>query len=285
VIFDEVAFWRDETGANPDREVYNAILPGLMTLPGSVLIGISTAYRKAGLLYEKYADHYGKDDEDTLVVLGTSRQFNPLLDERVIDRALARDPEVARAEWLSIWRSDIDEFLGRDIIENAVDQGVIVRPYIDGLSYRAFADPSGGVNDSFTLGIAHCEAGNVAVLDCLREWKAPFNPSSVVAESADLVRSYKLLAVTGDRYAASWVTEAFRNQGIRYEASELDRSAVYENVIPLFASGRARILDHPQLIQQFQSLERRTRVGGRDRIDHAANAHDDLANACAGGAP
>jgi hypothetical protein len=42
VIFDECAYWRDETSATPDIEVYNAILPGLTTLPGAMLIGISS---------------------------------------------------------------------------------------------------------------------------------------------------------------------------------------------------------------------------------------------------
>lgn len=281
-IMDEVNFWRDETGANPDSEVYNALEPGLATLPGSLLIGISTAYRKAGLLYSKFAEHYAKPDDETLVVKGTSRQFNPSLDQARIDRAIARDPEVGGAEWLSIWRSDIGEFLGREIIENAVDRDVVVRPPAEGIHYFAFADPSGGISDSFTLAIAHREAGNVGVLDCLSEWRSPFNPSSVVAEIADLLHSYRLGTLRGDKYAANWVTEAFRAQSIRYESSDLDRSAIYENAIPLFSSGRARILDHERLVQQFHGLERRTRAGGRDRIDHAANAHDDLANACAG---
>jgi hypothetical protein len=282
VIMDECAFWRDESGANPDVEVYNAVLPGLSTLPGNLLIGISTAYRKAGLLYSKFSEHYGKDDDETLVIRGPSKSFNPLLDDKLIQRAIARDPEVANAEWLSIWRSDIGEFLGRAIIENAVDRDVIVRAPVDGTKYYAFADPSGGISDSFTLAIAHREAENVAVLDSLTEWKSPFNPSAVVAEAADILHSYKLSTVKSDRYAANWVTEAWRTHQIKCIASELDRSALYENVIPLFASGRARILDNERLVQQFHGLERRTRAGGRDRIDHTSGAKDDLANSCAG---
>jgi hypothetical protein len=282
VIFTECAFYRDETGANPDKELYAAIQPGLSTIPGSLLIGISTPYRKTGLLYEKFAEHYGKPDDDVLVVKGTSKLFNPLLDEKIIQRALARDPDAARSEWLAEWRSDIGEFLGREVIEAAVDRDVVVRPPATDTRYFAFADPSGGISDSFTLAIAHREPKNVAVLDCLREWKAPFNPASVVAEIADLLRSYRLTTLRGDRYAASWVVEAFRAQQIRYDASELDRSAIYENAIPLFASGRARILDNERLLQQFHSLERRTRAGGRDRIDYSSGAKDDLANACAG---
>jgi hypothetical protein len=42
------------------------------------------------------------------------------------------------------------------------------------------------------------------------------------------------------------------------------------------------LLDHPRAIAQLCSLERRTARGGRDSIDHAPGAHDDLANAVAG---
>ena len=43
VILDEVAFWRDEDSANPDVETYNALVPGLVTLPGAMLIGIANS--------------------------------------------------------------------------------------------------------------------------------------------------------------------------------------------------------------------------------------------------
>ena len=42
------------------------------------------------------------------------------------------------------------------------------------------------------------------------------------------------------------------------------------------------LLDHPRLIAQLGGLERRTARGGKDSIDHAPGAHDDVANAAAG---
>jgi phage terminase large subunit-like protein len=41
-IFDEVSFWRDETTATPDSEVYSAVLPSLATTNG-MLVGISSS--------------------------------------------------------------------------------------------------------------------------------------------------------------------------------------------------------------------------------------------------
>jgi hypothetical protein len=48
-IFDECAFWQSELTTNPDVEVYQAVVPSLATLPGAMLIGISTPYRRACL--------------------------------------------------------------------------------------------------------------------------------------------------------------------------------------------------------------------------------------------
>jgi phage terminase large subunit-like protein len=48
VIFDETAFWRDDTSAAPDVEIYTAVLPSLATTNG-MLVGISSPYRKTGM--------------------------------------------------------------------------------------------------------------------------------------------------------------------------------------------------------------------------------------------
>jgi hypothetical protein len=47
-IFDEVSFWRDDSTATPDSEVYTAVLPALLTTNG-MLVGISSPYRRVGL--------------------------------------------------------------------------------------------------------------------------------------------------------------------------------------------------------------------------------------------
>src|SRR6266849_2005910 len=284
VIFDEVSVWRSESSAAPDVETYHAILPGMATLPGSMLIGISSPYKKSGLLYDKWREHYGREG-DILVIRAPSMVLNPTLDQRIIDDAMERDPAVARAEWMAEWREDLAQFLDRQVVEAAVDVGVLVRPPIPNVKYHAFADPSGGAGDSFTLAVAHSEktdVGEMEVLDCLIERRAPFNPDAVAAEMAATLKSYGLGSCTGDRYAAGWVTQSFAKHGIRYHHSQRDRSAIYGEVLPLFTSGRARLLDNRRLVAQFAALERRTSSVGRDRIDHPVNMHDDLSNSTAG---
>jgi hypothetical protein len=131
------------------------------------------------------------------------------------------------------------------------------------------------------MAIAHDE-GNIAVLDCLVEIKAPFNPTSATQQIAETLKSYGLTSTTGDKYAAQWVVDAFAKNGVLYRHSERDRSAIYLDILPLFTSGRVRLIDNKRLVSQFASLERRTSAAGRDRVDHGPGGNDDVCNSAAG---
>jgi hypothetical protein len=281
VIFDETAYWRSDDSANPDFEVYNAILPGMVTLPGSMLVGISTPYRRSGLLFDRWRRCYGKPDDHVLVVKGPSTTFNPTLPQSVIDAALERDPEAAAAEWLAEWRSDLADFVSREVVDAAVVSARFELPPIGGAKYTAFVDPSGGSSDSMTLAIAH-DADGVGILDCVREVRAPFRPGDVVAEFAALLQTYGIAEVTGDRYAGEWPDERFIEHNISYIAAEHPKSDIYREFLPLLNGGMVELLDHPRLISQLCSLERRTARGGRDSVDHPPGGRDDVANAVAG---
>jgi hypothetical protein len=53
-----------------------------------------------------------------------------------------------------------------------------------------------------TLAIAHRDADGRAILDAVRERRPPFSPEATVAEFAQLLKSYGVVAVTGDRWKA-----------------------------------------------------------------------------------
>ena len=57
--------------------------PGLARIRGSMLILITTAHKRSGLLYQKWRDAYGRNDPDVLVVKGTTLQFNPTFDAKI----------------------------------------------------------------------------------------------------------------------------------------------------------------------------------------------------------
>jgi phage terminase large subunit-like protein len=92
-ILDEVGFYRDDSQryANPDIELVAAVSPGLARVPNSMLVLISSVYRRSGVLFDYWHDCHGKADEDILVVKGTTRQFNPSFDQKKIDKAIVKE--------------------------------------------------------------------------------------------------------------------------------------------------------------------------------------------------
>ena len=77
------------------------------------------------------------------------------------------------------------------------------------------------------------------------------------------------------------MVDAFAKVGVTYEHAERDRSEAYLDALPLFTSGRVRLLDNPRLVSQFAALERRSTPVGRDRVDHGPGGRDDCCNAAA----
>ena len=282
VVCDEIAFWQTEDGsANPDTEILNGLRPGMATIPGALLLAISSPYARRGALWEAYRKHYGQDGDPVLVWQADTGTMNPAVDAGIIANAYEQDEAAAAAEYGAEFRRDIESFVSREAIEAVVVPGRRELPPALGLKYRAFIDPSGGSQDSMTLAIAHRGNGR-AVLDCVREWRPPFNPSEVVAECAETLRAYRVTSVTGDRYGGEWPRERFREHSIRYEPAEKTKSEIYAELLPLLNSGRVELLDQPRLIAQLLALDRRTARGGKDSIDHPPGAHDDVLNAAAG---
>ena len=280
-LCDELAFWMsDENSSSPDSEIIAALRPAAATIPGAVLLKASSPYARRGVLYEDHRKHFGQDS-DVLVWQADTRTMNPTVPQSFIDAETEKDPANAAAEYGAQFRTDVESFIAREVIDAAVVAGRYELPPLMEHTYFAFVDPSGGSADSMTLAISHRE-GDVAVLDLVREVKPPFNPSEVVGEFVQELRRYGIGYVRGDRYGAEWVASQFRERGIEYRVSDQAKSDIYKELLPLLNSGKIALLDHPRLIAQLCGLERRTARSGKDSIDHAPGGHDDIANAVAG---
>jgi hypothetical protein len=281
-IFDEVAHWRSENTVSPDEDVYQSVKPAMVTIPNSLLIGISSPHARRGLLWRKVNEFYGKPGR-TLVARASTWVMNPTLarDHPDIEEAYASDPTWADAEFGAQFRVDVESYASREVVEAATDWNVHERPPREGVRYLGFVDPSGGARDSFVAAIAHAE-GEIGILDCVKEFRPPFSPERVIDECADLFRRYRVSKITGDQYALGWVQEPFRRVGLDYKAAD-PKNAIYISFLPLLNSGRSRLLGNRRLINQLLALERTTSRGaGRDTIDHPRGGYDDLINAAAG---
>ena len=297
VILDECAFlgYSEESKVRSDTELVRAIKPGLATTGGR-LIAISSPYAQKGWCYTQYKKNFGNDAGKTLVWNCSSRTMNSTLPQSIVDDALEEDRPAALAEYMGQFRQDVCTFVSRDLIESLVVPGRQDIPPQPNLSYVGFADVSGGRVDDAALAIAHRE-GRMVIIDCLKRYKSPHNPHVVVAEMVKVLREYRCDKAIGDAYAAEWTKTTFEALGIKYErASKTEwsegtriknkvakpRSQLYMELLPRLHAAEIELPDNDMLITQLSNLERRTRSGGRDTIDHGPGGHDDLANAVAG---
>ncbi|HVL66535.1 MAG TPA: hypothetical protein VM364_04650 [Vicinamibacterales bacterium] len=282
-IIDESAFLRtDDESAEPDSELVAALVPAMATVPGGLLMLISSPYARRGELWKAFAEHYGKPDAPVLVWRAATRTMNPSVPQSVIDRAYAEDEAHAAAEYGAEFRRDVETFISKEAIAAVRRVGRRELRREAEVRYSAFVDPAGGSGtDSFTLAIAHRTTGR-AVLDVIREQRPPFSPEDTVREFARVLRSYGIAEVTGDAYAGDWPRERFRAHGIGYRVSEETKSEIYRRFLPLLNAAEIELLDHDILLRQLERLERRKTRGGREVIDHPPSGRDDVANAAAG---
>jgi hypothetical protein len=283
VICDELAFWfQDTTYANPDTEILAAVRPGLLTTRGPLILA-SSVYGKSGELYSAFKKHFGPSGAPAvLVAYGTSRDFHETLPQGEIDQALAADPARNAAEYLSQWRTDVETFVSRELVEACCADYVELAP-ASGRTYWAFCDPAGGSgSDSFALAISYKD-GQQIVVAAVREIKPPFMATEAVERLAALLRMYGVARLQGDKWSGGVMPDLFARAGVRYEQSVLIKSDIYASILPLINSGRVTLPRNDRLVHQFASLERTTAFGsGRERIDHPRDMHDDLCNAVAG---
>jgi hypothetical protein len=280
VAVDELAFFRSSEGYPTDVEMLRAVRPTLATTGGRLIV-LSSPYGQAGALWELHRRHFGQDDAPVLVWQASAPEMNPTLPADYLRRMADDDPEAYRAEVLGEFRAGVSTLFDPEALEPVIARGVRERPPVPDARYVGFVDPSGGRADRFTLAIAHAKR-DTAVLDVVRAWSPPFNPSGVIAEAAAVLRTYRITTVRGDRYSGEFVTEGFREQGIRYEPAPLDRSQLYLELLPRVNAATVQLLDLPELLRELRGLERRRGASGRDRVDHVPGAHDDIANAVAG---
>ena len=179
-LLDEVAIWEsDGTSAGPDVEVINAIKPGMATIPGAMLLCASSPHARRGA----YRQHFGQNDDPVLVWQATTRAMNPRVPQAFMDAHMARDPARAQAEYGAQFRTDVETFISREVVDAAIVPGRHELPRIAGVKYVGFVDPSGGSSDSMTLAIAHVEGDAAGSRRAVVELSARFGPRAGIMTS------------------------------------------------------------------------------------------------------
>lgn len=295
-VLDEVGvWWQDADSANPDYEIYRALSPAQLQFEEPKIVGISSPWNKAGLLWRffeagtggsKIAARTGKTPPDFASVMvahaPTAMMQNPLVTREYLAAERARDLRAFERECLALFQDSISGFFPPALVEQAIEGGVAEHAPVPGRRYLAAMDPA-FKRDAFALTIVWNE-GNQVRQAAIRRWVAkadqPLNPREVLAEIADLCRAFGISVIHTDQYHLESLTQLALDfglslWGINFTAKS--KAQLYGNLQQLFAQGRIKLLDHPEQTRELKALERTLSQGGQVLIAAPPGLHDDLA--------
>jgi hypothetical protein len=300
----EAAFYRLSGSVNADTEILASVRRGMVGFPTSKLLIVSTPFAKSGILYDYFQRFYGRDDSmDVLVWRASAAFMNPTITQaRLDEERRVMDPGQFEREFLAEFVDDASAWLPGDLIEAAVDTGIVERPYNPAHKYSMAIDASGAGACGFAVSVTHVEQADTArvvVQDLGRVWMKPpsgqLNLDAIVREIVGLGEDYRVKFAWSDRYAGAWPKQRFeavsggrftlKDPVVRRNAQEvyLHKSDAFFETAPLFRTGCIRLLDLPSQTREFRNLESRPMEGGRMRISKppVRSEMDDQATALA----
>ena len=280
-ICDELAFWpHDSNAANPEREVLDALYPGMANVKNPKLIKISTPFGKRGSLWTEFQDR-----KSLLfpVFQVTTSEMNPTIKSGELEMHRERDESKFRREFMAEFSEDINDWIDPEIVGRCVVLGRRELPPELGVFYIAAIDPA-FCRDDFALAIAHRQSNGSVVLDLLVRWrgskKIPVSWEQVRADIQYHCKRYGISAVYGDQHCASIIKEQLKQIGIYFNEITFGsntRAEIFGNLKHLMHQSKIELLDNREFLEQFLNLEELTKDGGRIDIQPGGTMKDDLA--------
>lgn len=297
-VLDEVGVWYQEAeSANPDYEIYRALSPGQVQFPDRKIVGISTPWNKAGLLFQYaeagtegwklYQDSAREQYRDVLVIAGaTAVMGNPLVNREFLVRERERDERAFEREILAEFQDSISGFIPTILVEHARQAGIYERPYDAKWTYYPAIDPAFR-RDAFAFTVVHNENG-VIVQDCVRRFMARpgevLSPEAILDSIVPLLLEYRSSVVYSDQYHLESLGQLLRMRGIEIipvTFTAKSKSQLFGNLQQLFLQRKIQLLDDAETIRELKSLERVLTGGGSVQISAPQGLHDDMASVLA----
>ena len=119
-LLDEAAFWTVEGSTDADVEIVAGLKPAMAQFPDKMLLMASSPYGRRGAFWELFKDHHGVDGSRVLVWQAATRTMNPTIPQVEIDVEYEKDAARASAEYGGQFRTDIESFISREVVADAV---------------------------------------------------------------------------------------------------------------------------------------------------------------------
>ena len=284
-VCDEIGFWADEDGAaNSAEEVVSSLLPRMVNVRHAKLVKISTPFARSGLLWCEFQE---RAELDFPVWQITTQDMNPTVTEVTLEKALRRDEEKFRREYLAEFTGTINTWVVSEILDPCVAPGRRELPFLPDAVYAAALDPASRHND-FALAVLHLSPDGKIVTDRIDRWAgtrtAPLAFEVVLAEVKAILDSYRICSVVGDQHCCDIISQHLLKLGIVYKIEIFGtqtRVKIFANLKHLMVQGRIELLDHVDLLRQLRSLREEKTDRGRVDIRPSRGMKDDLAVALA----
>jgi hypothetical protein len=309
-VMDEIGVWyQDADSANPDKEVYNQLQSRQAQFQYPKIVGISSPWRKAGLLYERFeagtngvkrgcTRHPGNADLDCSTCrdllkahrsrlclhITTAASANPLVSRDWLAVTRDRDPKAFARECLAEFQDSVSGFLDPTLLRQAVDTGTRERPPASGVTYVASMDPAFR-RDAFGFMVGHVDERRRVVWDVVRRWvKRPgegaVEPRSVAREIAEICGRYGVHTILTDQYHIESLRLLYEDLGLtllEHNIQSGSKQELWANFKSLLQQQRLKFVDHEEMLKELMALEMVLGEGGSVKIAAPRGEFDDLA--------
>ncbi|MGH7455205.1 MAG: hypothetical protein ACRENG_27870, partial [bacterium] len=120
--------FKKNRSANPNVDIIRALKPTLLSIKGPLIFDIKPVCASR-LLVEHVSKHFGADGNPSILVAqAASQAMNPCVDMDWIAQQFAEDPAGSEAGYNAQFRTDVETFVDRDIIESCVELGCFEIP-------------------------------------------------------------------------------------------------------------------------------------------------------------
>lgn len=285
VLCDEMAFWRhEETFANPEEEVLDALRPAMATLSRTKIVKVSTPFRKEGILWREFQERGGLDH---YVWQLSTEEMNPVVSNSFLEKARQRNEETFRREHLAEFVDNVIGWITPEILDPCVMRGKRELPRVSNGVYVAVIDPAFTSSD-FGFAIVHrSDDGSVTVVYVSR-WtgskKTPLNFDPISEQIGEILRRYGINSLVGDQFCFPILQQHFQRLGIFYREFRFGirtRASLYGNLRQLIAQQKIRFVDDAELLRQLRSLEELRTWNGNVDVRPPRSQNDDVAIAVA----
>jgi hypothetical protein len=259
---------------------------------GGRIVVLSSPGRVGSAFHSLVTRYHGVEHAPVLVIRAAAHELNLSLGAEYLAR-MAEDPIAYESEVNGNWAEGTSQLFDESALSACVVAGLReIPPEACPSRVAAFCDPAAGAKrgDRFAVAFGFRDKDRITIA-ALRAWDPPFSPAAVVAEVADLCRSYRVKKITSDRFAGNVLAEQFRAHGIECEHAASSASDLYLDALATVQSGSVEFPDPTlsehaaDLIADLRSIVRKN-GGAKDRCEAPRGAgragHADLGNAVVG---